>query len=145
MFLPMFILAAVAGVLIGIIALPELQELFKFKQKLVLLIAILIMIILAVIIATSVHLDERVRNNSDTTRTVSLHWCLIESDAQCQTIVNELNNKSYASYTNGQIQKMSLYMPVTLIASLLNNFCTAFGIGLMLSYFIAFRRDFVGQ
>jgi len=145
MFLPMFIVAAIAGILIGYVAIPELQALFNFKHKSMILVMIFVMMMLSIFIATSIHNDERARANTDDTRTTSLYWCFIESPDQCQNNVNTLNNQGYADYTSGKTTRQQMYLPISMINSIMNNFATAFCIGLMLSFIVVNRKDFYGQ
>jgi len=144
MFIPVFIAATIAGALIGYVAIPEIQSFFEFKKRYIILIMLLILMVASVFIATSIHRDESARFNSNAERQISLYWCFIESPDQCYAITNALNNASYQEYTDGKIEKSVLFLPISLIDSMWNNFASAFCLGTIISYFVVFRKDFYG-
>jgi hypothetical protein len=122
--------ALIAGALIYLATYESVKEHMNIQldKNIFFAIFIIAVLIFGVYITETIQLSERASMNSNAQQTVSVYPCFIQNTAECNSIVNKMNNDNYAAVSAGTI---NLFIGFSLIDTIIKNVFTYFCAGML--------------
>ena len=133
-----YVLLFIAGIILFYTLYEDIEKYLKLNisKNIFFPLFIIILIFFGLVITQHIHSSEIITRNVTPQQNVSFYWCFLEMPAECNSIVNEINNKNISEYDGRN--PAELYIPLSFIYNLQRNMFSYFMFGLLLSWIINF-------